>query len=106
VTDYRIADGIAVPPYERPFGEGNGDGHAAPGESFALLLPDSGVLRAAEIFTNDSCVDNTARITYSGARISVPTVRPACQPGHRIQVLARIGLRYYTVEIPVWYRTQ
>ena len=106
VTDYRIADGIAVPPYERPFGEGNGDGHAAPGESFALLLPDSGVLRAAEIFTNDSCVDNTARITDSGARISVPTVRPACQPGHRIQALARIGLRYFTVEIPVWYRTQ
>ncbi|HEY1497552.1 MAG TPA: alpha/beta hydrolase-fold protein [Candidatus Solibacter sp.] len=106
VTEYRIADGIAVPPYQRPLGEGNGDGHAAPGESFALLLPDSGALRAAELFTNDSCVDNTARITDSGARISVPTVRPACQPGHRIQALARIGLRYFTVEIPVWYRNE
>jgi hypothetical protein len=105
-ADYKIADGVAVPPSQRPLGEGNRDGHAAPGESFALLLPDSGALRAAELFTNDPCLDNTARITDSGARISVPTVRATCEPGHRIQLLARIGLRYFTVELPVWYRTE
>jgi hypothetical protein len=106
VTDYRIADGATVAPYQRPLGEGNGDGHAAPGESFAILLPDSGALRAAELFTNDGCVDNTARISDSGTRISVPTIRASCEPGHRIQALARIGLRYFAIEIPVWYRTQ
>ncbi|MGD0777438.1 MAG: hypothetical protein ABSC05_31870, partial [Candidatus Solibacter sp.] len=60
-ADYRIADGLTVPPYTRRLGEGNGDGHAAPGESFAVLVPDGGALRAAELFTNDPCVDNTVR---------------------------------------------
>ena len=103
-ANYQIADGTVVAPYSHPLGEGNRDGHAGPGESFALLLPDSGALRAAELFTNDKCLDNTARITDSGARISLPTVRPDCEPGHRIHALARIGLRYFSVEIPVWYR--
>ena len=101
---YQIVDGLTVPPYSRPLGEGNRDGHAAPGESFAVLLPDAGALRAAELFTNDACVDNTVRISEAGARISVPTIRSACEPGHRIQVLARIGLNYFALEIPVWYR--
>jgi hypothetical protein len=103
-ANFRIADGAAIAPYQRPFGEGNGDGHAAPGESFAVLLSDFGTWRAAELFTNDPCLDNTARITDSGVRISVPTVRPACEPGRRIRALARIGLRYFAIEIPVWYR--
>jgi hypothetical protein len=103
-ADFVIADGSAVAPYSHPFGQGNSDGHAGPGESFAVLVPDSGALRAAELFTNDPCLDNTARISDSGARISLPTVRPACEPGHRIHALARIGLRYVSVEIPVWYR--
>jgi hypothetical protein len=103
-ADYRIADGLTVAPYSRPLGEGNGDGHAAPGESFAVLLPDAGALRAAELFTNDPCVDNTVRISEAGTRISLPTIRPACEPGHRIQLLARIGLNYFALEIPVWYR--
>ena len=93
-----------MPPYARPLGEGNGDGHAAPGESFAILLPDGGALRAAELFTNDACVDNTVRISEGGTRISLPTVRATCEPGHRIQFLARVGLNYFAVEIPVWYR--
>jgi hypothetical protein len=105
VADYRIADGLTVPPYSRALGEGNGDGHAAPGESFAVLLPDAGALRAAELFTNDACVDNTVRIGEGGTRISVPAVRATCEPGHRIQMLARIGLNYFALEIPVWYRT-
>jgi hypothetical protein len=103
-ANYQIADGLAVPPYSR-LGEGNGDGHAAPGESFAVLLPDAGALRAAELFTNDACVDNTLRISEGGTRISVPSIRPTCEPGHRIQMLARIGLNYFALEIPVWYRT-
>ena len=111
-TDYRIADGLTVPPYEKPLGEGNRDGHAAPGESFAVLLPDAGALRAAELFTNDACVDTTVRVTLrsapgnseGGTRISVPTILPTCEPGHRIQFLARVGLNYYALEIPVWYR--
>jgi hypothetical protein len=103
-ADYRIADGLTVPPYTRLLGEGNGDGHAAPGESFAVLLPDAGALRAAELFTNDACVDNTVRISEAGTRISLPAVRATCEPGHRIRMLARVGLNYFALEIPVWYR--
>ena len=103
-ADYQIADGLTVPPYPHPLGEGNRDGHAAPGETFAILLPDAGALRAAELFTNDPCVDNTVRISEAGTRISLPTIRSACEPGHRIQALARIGLNYFALEIPVWYR--
>jgi len=103
-ADWRIADGLTLAPYTRPFGEGNRDGHAAPGESFALLLPDAGVLRAAELITNDACLDNTIRIVEGGSRISLPAVRASCEPGHRLNMLARVGLKYYRVEVPVWYR--
>jgi hypothetical protein len=94
----------AVPPYPHALGEGNRGAHATPGESFAVLLPDAGALRAAELFTNDPCVDNTARIGEAGTRIPLPTIRPTCDPGHHIQFLARIGLNYFALEIPVWYR--
>jgi hypothetical protein len=104
VVDYRIADGLTPPPYTHPLGEGNADGHAAPGESFAVLLEDAGVWRAAELFTNDVCLDNTARISDSGTRISLPAIHKDCEPGHRIHALARIGMRYFSLEIPVWYR--
>ncbi|MEO8594545.1 MAG: alpha/beta hydrolase-fold protein [Candidatus Solibacter sp.] len=103
-VDWRIADGVTLAPYSRPLGEGNRDGHAAPGESFALLFPDAGALRAAELFTNDPCVDNTIRISDGGALISVPAVQANCEPGHRMHLLARVGLKYYAVEVPVWYR--
>ena len=49
-------------------------------------------------------MDNTVRITETGTRISVPTIRPACEPGHRMKMLARIGVNYFALEIPVWYR--
>ena len=103
-TDYKIADGLTLAPYTRALGEGNRDGHAAPGESFAVLLPDAGALRAAELITNDVCVDNSVRISEGSTPISVPTVRANCEPGHRIQMLARVGLSYFALEIPVWYR--
>ena len=47
LKDYQIADGRTVnvrlhgvENTETTFGDGNGDGHAAPGERFAVLLPD------------------------------------------------------------------
>ncbi len=128
VTNFRIADGQTVDAYqhavqrvEQTFGEGNGDGHAAPGESFAVLLPDGEYLRAAEVFTNDPCVDNTVRGTDSwadydhagaSANYSLPSIRPECPPGHVVHVLARVVIpsapnhqvRYASVEFPVWWR--
>jgi hypothetical protein len=105
------------------FGEGNGDGYAAPGESFAILIPDGGALRAAEVFTNDSCVDNTMRESDSwgdsdrsgaSAKYSLPSIRVDCEPGHQVHMLARIQIpgatgtqvKYWTLEFPVWYRNE
>jgi enterochelin esterase-like enzyme len=130
--DFEIADGRtlnvfqhAVEASETRLGEGNGDGHAAPGETFALLLPDApgGPLRAAELFTNDACVENFIRISDSwvdydhvgaSAKYSLPTIRPECEPGHVIAMLARVlipntpnhQVRYWQVQLPVWYRQQ
>ncbi len=125
---FQIADGATVEvmrrgvaTVERTFGEGNRDGHAAPGESFAVLVPDGEVLRAAELFTNDRCVDNTVRgsddwsdYDHSGASVeySLPRIRPECQPGHVVHFLARILLPrapehqpwYLAIEVPVWWR--
>jgi hypothetical protein len=96
------------------FGEGNHDHHAAPGETFAILFPDGEDLRAAELFTNDACVDNTVRGSdtwseYVTEHYSLPTIRADCQPGHVIHMLARIpgpnaAPRYRAIEVPVWYR--
>ncbi|MBZ5619602.1 MAG: esterase family protein [Acidobacteriia bacterium] len=126
--DFHIADGRTLKVYQHavqvaevPFGEGNQDGHAAPGESFAVLLPEGDALRAAELFTSDACVDNTARGDDSwtdydhvgaSARYSLPTIRAACPPGHVVHLLARLlipnapnhQVRYQAIEIPVWWR--
>ncbi len=126
--DFQIADGRSFKVYQHgmtvaevPFGQGNRDGHAAPGESFAILLPEGDALRAAELFTNDVCVDNTPRgddswndYDHSGAsiRYSLPTIRPECNPGHVIHMLARIWVpnapnhraQYAALEFPVWWR--
>lgn len=128
VKDFQIADGRTVNLYQNAvkrvdmvLGEGNGDGHAAPGETFAVLLPDASSLRAAELFTNDACVDNTTRVSdswhdydHTGASVkySLPVIRPECQPGHVVHMLARIVLpnapmhhvSYATIEFPVWWR--
>jgi hypothetical protein len=125
---FQIADGVtvevmrgAVSTVEQTFGEGNRDGHAAPGESFAVLIPDGEVLRAAELFTNDACVDNSVRgwdswsdFDHSGASVvySLPRIRKECEPGHVIHFLARVLLPhppdhqpwYLSLEIPVWWR--
>jgi hypothetical protein len=126
--DLQIADGKGFKVYQHgmtvtevTFGQGNRDGHAAPGESFAVLLPEGDAMRAAELFTNDACVDNTARgddpwndYDHAGAsvRYSLPTIRPECQPGHVVHMLARVWIpgapspqaRYAAIEFPVWWR--
>jgi pimeloyl-ACP methyl ester carboxylesterase len=128
--DFQIADGRSVTAFERAthkaslrFGEGNGDGHAAPGETFAVLIPDGGALRAAELFTNDSCVDNVMRGSDSwddydhagaSAKFSLPSIHVDCEPGHVVHMLARILIpngadtkaKYFTIELPVWYKNE
>ena len=126
VTDFQIADGRtlrtwrhAVKPADARFGEGNGDGNAAPGERFAVLFPDGEALRAAELFTADACVDNSMRGSDvwsdydhvgASAKYSLPLIRPGCPAGHVIHMLARVvvpdkpehHVRYAAIEFPVW----
>ncbi|HEX3877765.1 MAG TPA: alpha/beta hydrolase-fold protein [Bryobacteraceae bacterium] len=124
--NFLIADGRPLEAFQHgtqksevTLGEGNGDGNAAPSESFAILLPDADSFRVAELFTNDACVDNTVRDADdwgSGVSVnySVARIRPECQPGHRVHFLARVYSQtpngpvphYATIELPVWYRTQ
>jgi len=103
-TDFQIADGKPIEGYPHELGEGNRDGHASPGETVAILLPDAGSLRAAEVFTNDPCIDTSLRISEAGRRYSLPKLRATCEPGHMVHMLARAGLRYASIEFPVWYR--
>jgi len=128
--DFEIADGRPVTVFQHAtqkesvrYGEGNGDGHAAPGETFAVLIPDGGALRAAEIFTNDTCVENTTRgldswndydHSRASAKYSLPSIHMDCDPGIPIRMLARILIpdgaethyKYLSVEFPVWYRNE
>ena len=126
--DFQIADGRSFSVFQHAtqqgplmLGEGNGDGFAAPGETFAVLLPDGASYRAAELFTSDACVDLSERVSdtwvnydHSGASVkySLPRIRPTCQPGTRIHMLARVVMpeapnhqvRYFAVDFPVWYK--
>ncbi len=129
VKDIHISDGQTIEVYqhavqtsEAMLGDGNHDGQAAPGERFALLLPDGAAMRAAELFTNDPCIDNSVRgldswNDYDHAGVStvysLPLIRPDCSPGHVVHALARVlvpnapnhRVRYAAIEFPVWYRT-
>ena len=128
--DFQIADGRELTAFQHAtekgtlqFGDGNGDGFAAPGERFAVLLPDGDAYRAAEVITSDACVDNSLRVSdswvdydHSGASVkySLPRIQPSCQPGTIIHMLARTvvpnvpnhQVRYYALEFPVWYRNE
>jgi hypothetical protein len=84
-------------------GSGNGDGQANAGERIAILLPDGNAYRAAELFTNDACVDLTQRTSDSwsrydyvgaSAKVSLPLIqtRGTCAPGHLVRAMARIQL--------------
>jgi S-formylglutathione hydrolase FrmB len=124
-TDCRIADGQpariyqhAVQKVDLNLGDGNGDGRASPGERIAVLMPENDAYRAAELFTNDACVDNTLRAfddwsdydhVGASAKYSLPLIKPDCPAGHVIHLLARVLLpnkpnhqvRFATIEIPV-----
>jgi hypothetical protein len=124
-TDFRIADGRELTVFQEgikrvplTLGKGNGDGRANPGETVAILLPDGDAWRAAELFTNDPCVDLRQRISdvWSGydhvgasAKYSLPVIQPGCPAGHVVRMLARVQLphapdhhvEYFTVEFPV-----
>ncbi len=124
-SDFRVADGLSLPIYRHAvqketvtLGTGNGDGQANPGEQIAVLLPDGDAYRAAELFTNDACVDLTERVSdewgeydHVGASVkySLPLIRRSCLPGHMIRMMARVQLpnkpnhtiRYAVVEIKV-----
>ena len=126
--DFQIVDGRTLTLYthavnldKQTIGQGNGDGHAAPGETFAILLPDGEGYRAAELFTRDTCVDNGVRASDSwgdydhadaASRYSLPTIRRECVPGHIVRMLARLlipgkpdnQIRYVSIEFPVWWR--
>jgi len=127
-ANYQIADGRVVTAYhhanepvEIEFGKGNGDGQPAPGESFVVLLPDAGALRAAEVFTNDPCVETGQRASdswdfYDRQLASFPysvwAIQPDCEPGHVVHALARVvspgggayQVRYAAIEFSVWWR--
>jgi hypothetical protein len=88
VTDFKILDEI------------DRDGHASPGESFTIALPEG----RAELITNDPCVDTSVRIVDQGARYTPATIRVNCEPGHVVHILARTPSRYAAIEFPVWYK--
>ena len=79
-----------------------------------MLFPDGEYLRAAELFTNDSCVDNAVRASdsigeHASVKYSLPSIRADCEPGHVVHMLTRVVVpgqpaRYRSIEFPVWYR--
>jgi hypothetical protein len=124
-ADFRIADGQQVRIFQHAtekaeivLGDGNSDGKANAGERIAILLPEDDVYRAAELFTNDACVDNTLRAfddwtdydqVGASAKYSLPLIKPDCPAGHVIHALARVllpdkpnhAMRYAAIEFPV-----
>jgi hypothetical protein len=122
---FRIADGREFSVFQQgvkraslKLGEGNGDGQANPGETLAILVPDGDGWRAAELFSNDPCVDLTKRVSddwsdydHVGAtsKYSLPTINPSCSAPYTIHMLGRVQwphapdhrLTYFTVEFPI-----
>jgi hypothetical protein len=100
VTDFEVADGKAADGYPHVLGEGNRDGHASPGETVAILLREGSEMRAAEIFTNHACIDNSIRIAEGGTA----RCRRCAPPANPDTRCTCAGLRYAAVEFPVWYK--
>jgi hypothetical protein len=83
-------------------GQGNGDGKVNAGEQIAILLPDGDAFRAAELSTDDECVDLSTRVSdnwftydwvgasakYSLAKIS--QITRAGPAGHVVRMRARV----------------
>lgn len=125
VTDFQIADARTFSVFQAGveiqsllLGKGNGDGRADPGETIAVLLPDGPAYRAAELFSNDACIDLTARVSDvwsaydhvgASAKYSLPFVRLNCPPGHVAHLLARLQMpdkpnhriQYAAIELPI-----
>jgi hypothetical protein len=80
--------------------EGDHDGNASPGEAFSLSLSDA----RAELITNDPCVDTSVRIVEAGARYTQAVIRPTCEPGRTVRLLARTSTSYAAIEFPIWYK--
>jgi hypothetical protein len=123
--DFRIADGKEFNVYQEGvkrvplmLGHGNGDGHATSGEKMAVLVPDGDGWRAAELFTNDECVDLRERVSDvwsdydhvgASAKYSLALIQPGCAPGHVVRMLGRVQwphapdhrVEYFTAEFPV-----
>ncbi len=121
-VNFRIADGKEFTIYQEgikrvplTLGTGNGDGQANAGEKLAILVPDADAWRAAELFTNDECVDLAERISDvwggydhvgASAKYSLPLIKPGCPMGHIVRMLGRVQLphapdhrvEYFTVE--------
>lgn len=123
--EWRIADGKQFTVFQQGIkraplnlGKGNGDGQANPGEKLAVLVPDGDAWRAAELFTNDACVDLRERVSDdwgnydhvgASAKYSLPMIQPGCPAGHIVRMLGRVQwphepdhrVEYFTVELPI-----
>ena len=77
-----------------------------------MLFPEGEYLRAAELFTNDACMDSPVSDSlgeHASMKYSLPSIRADCEPGHVVHMLARVVVpgrqaRYRSAEFPVWYR--
>jgi hypothetical protein len=122
---FKLADGVDATVFQRGInkrelrlGEGDGDGSARPGETVAVLFAEDGAFRAAELFTNDACVDLTRRVSDgwggydnvgASAKYTLAAIRPDCPAGHVVRAMARVQLpskpnhrvRHAVIEIPV-----
>jgi hypothetical protein len=122
---FRIADGSNQPVfykavYKAPAALGNGDadGKASPGERIAILLPEDEAWRGTELFTNDSCIQRSTRLSDdwssydhvgASAKTQLVWIREDCAPGHTVRMMARAILpnkplhvvRYAVIEFRV-----
>jgi len=80
-------------------GQGNGDGKVNAGEQIAILLPDGDAFRAAELSTDDECVDLSTRVsdnwsTYdwvgASAKYTLAKISRTCPAGHVVRMRARV----------------
>jgi len=105
-TDFQIADHRpmkvyqhATDPVTMTLGQGNGDGKVNAGEQIAILLPDGDAFRAAELSTDDECVDLSTRVsdnwsTYdwvgASAKYTLAKISRTCPAGHVVRMRARV----------------
>jgi hypothetical protein len=123
--DFRIADGKEFTVFAGGtkrvalmLGKGNGDGQANPGEKVVVLVPDDNTWRAAELFTNDACIDLRERVSDvwsdydhvgASAKYSLAMIQAGCPAGHVVRMMGRVQwphapdhhVEYFTVEFPL-----